>query len=759
MQKNPQGSKQFPCEQCRRHKRRCSYDQPCTRCDKFNLECIYHETMTPNDQEYIKELAMLQEVEVLQDSLTEMENELQQLRSIKQKAHSPISVTTTPVAATGYNNGISIDYQPTQLASPPASPLETTSPRKRSKKVTQTKLGFKVAVEKNEPCESTPWTLTVTKGQFEISTFIKTHKDLQNQIQNIASTIQYQSIVPSTWNSHTTPSPVVPLLRKMVNKRYNKSFMVNMSPSILLLTQAGVLPQESNQHINITLTTVENTTHQLLYIYTQCQHLQHLAIHIPTFISMIATVTETENCLLVNALCAMICSLRCKHILMVIPMEDLCGYGEYYFEKARDLLSDKFDEVTLETLAAYCLISLYKYKTSHLEDSNHYCSMATRMANLLEPEYKDSQNEDETFKGQKTMYFRLRRFLEYITSLIEASYFTFKKAKHSSMNFHERYRSGVYTPYIHRTVVESKLEPAEGDTPEEVRAIRMHNTVEDLQKEIIFSLKITQSYDLPTFIELFGHRVEASIRKWYSKTLPAEDRLSMPLFDSYIRDEVYFATLERECQHSPIPCLTTLIAYREYLVLSQSYMPKVVYDVKRYVEHLKHWRTTGGSNYTEDCANNKMNRWIQKVAHMRDMIGFDGTPEEYRNLIYDAMCPSALSLDFPIYHISIHTAINTVRLLQFLRTASFSCFFDIQLAMNAYNILFRASRLHYQRPGDYHSTIESIHANLIICFAMIQDEFYKWPHQSKNTEKMEKMEREFKEEISSVKPEKMYPSP
>ncbi|KAL0087821.1 hypothetical protein J3Q64DRAFT_1618101, partial [Phycomyces blakesleeanus] len=242
---------------------------------------------------------------------------------------------------------------------------------------------------------------------------------------------------------------------------------------------------------------------------------------------------------------------------------------------------------------------------------------------------------------------------------------------------------------------ESKLEPAEGDTPEEVRAIRMHNTVEDLQKEIIFSLKITQSYDLPTFIELFGHRVEASIRKWYSKTLPAEDRLSMPLFDSYIRDEVYFATLERECQHSPIPCLTTLIAYREYLVLSQSYMPKVVYDVKRYVEHLKHWRTTGGSNYTEDCANNKMNRWIQKVAHMRDMIGFDGTPEEYRNLIYDAM----------------------------------------------------ASRLHYQRPGDYHSTIESIHANLIICFAMIQDEFYKWPHQSKNTEKMEKMEREFKEEI------------
>ncbi|KAI9005499.1 hypothetical protein CLU79DRAFT_781419 [Phycomyces nitens] len=712
---------------------------------------MYNETITPDDQEYIKELAMLQEVQTLQDNLTEIENELRQLGSVKQKPHTSLGVTTSPATIGG------LDYHAVQLASPPVSPSKNTSPRKRSKKITQTKLGFKIAVKENEPCEPTPWTLTVTKGRFEISTFIKTHKDLQNQIQNIASTIQYQYLIPSTWNSHTTPSPVVPVLRKMVYKRYNKSFMINMTPSILLLTQRSDSSRESNTEINITLTTVEDTTRQLLYIYTQCQHLQHFCIHIPTFISMVST-TKTTDCLLINALCAMICSLRCKHILLVVPMEDLCSYGEYYFAKARDLLSDKFDQISLETLAAYCFLSFYKHKSSQLEDANRYCSIARRLSNLLESEFSASSDEDET-KGQRIMYSRLCRFLEHITSLIEASYYTFKKAKHVSMESHKRYGTKGYTQSIPRTMVTIKLETTEGDTPEELRAIRMHNTVEDLQKEIMFSLNITQTYNLPHFIEFFGHRVEASIRKWYSKTLPAEDRLSMPLFDSYIRDEVYFATLERECQQSPIPCLTTLIAYREYLVLSQSYMPKVIYDVKLYVDKLKHWRETGGSGYTDERSNHKMNRWIHKMTYMQDYLGFDGTSEEYRNLIYDAMCPSALTLDFPIYHISIHTAINTVRLLQFLRTASFSCFFDIQLAINAFNILLRASKLNYQRPGDSLATIESIHANLIICFAMIQDEFYKWPHQSKNTEHMEKMEKEFREEISSVKPEKVYPTP
>ncbi|KAI8640270.1 hypothetical protein BD408DRAFT_317706, partial [Parasitella parasitica] len=112
------------------------------------------------------------------------------------------------------------------------------------------------------------------------------------------------------------------------------------------------------------------------------------------------------------------------------------------------------------------------------------------------------------------------------------------------------------------------------DSPKEIQFIKMEHYISTLRRVIKEGARFAEATDFPSYIGVFGHHIEMAMRNWYRNSLPESYQLSLPLFDDHINDLDFFTTLEKECQESPIPLLTTIALYNEYLIMAKSYIPK-----------------------------------------------------------------------------------------------------------------------------------------------------------------------------------------
>ncbi|KAI8380120.1 hypothetical protein BD560DRAFT_388612 [Blakeslea trispora] len=545
-----------------------------------------------------------------------------------------------------------------------------------------------------------PWALTFYKGSIRIETQVKTYSDLLGNLYHMMGVVHLSDQVPSSVKCSVKENTIIGALNTIVRKKYGKTHCKNVAKSLRIF----VVPDLSEVNTLVVAnapSTIQATALKLLRAYIRCQHLQQLAIHVSTFFRLFIDGRKLEESPAVMALSAVICTMRCKHIAGCLASISLVEYGKFYFERARALLSDSFDQCDLETLTSYTFMSIYMLAVSHTKEALIYSDMAERVAIVLEPYYSSILNQkpkndgdDDVFsieKGRAVHFQRIRNHLHRVQTYEQISRFVppnEMKIKQQDLPF---------CTLIH--LGEGQWIIADDDSVQEKWFAEMHTFILYLQREERGASRSARANDLQHLVGLIAHQVEMAMRYWYFKILPQEFRLSLPLFDSNMESEEYFATLERECAHSAIPALTTLALYEEWLLVGQSYLPKQRATPEndwRRLNEIWQERHASGSKL-----NNKWTRRIQKLMDLREAIEFEGTDQEYLIAINQMVTASSLGLNVPLIVNSIHAALNAIRLVKFLRSRSADCYFDIRVLVNAWQMLLRVSRMRcYFPPGN-----------------------------------------------------------
>ncbi|KAI8339796.1 hypothetical protein EDC96DRAFT_555060 [Choanephora cucurbitarum] len=343
-------------------------------------------------------------------------------------------------------------------------------------------------------------------------------------------------------------------------------------------------------------------------------------------------------------------------------------------------------------------MAIYMLTVSHTKEALIYSDMAERVAIVLEPHYSSILNQkprndgdDEIFsieKGQAVHFQRIRNHLHRVQTYEQISRFVppeEMKIKQQDLPF---------CTLIH--LGEGQWIIADDDSVQEKWFAQMHTFILYLQREERGASRSARANDLQHLVGLIAHQVEMAMRYWYFKILPQEFRLSLPLFDSNMESEEYYATLERECAHSAIPALTTLALYEEWLLVGQSYLPKQKATPENDWRHLNEiWQNRHASGSE---LNNKWTRRIQKLLELRSAIEFEGTDQEYL------------------------VAINQMMLL-------------------------RVSRMRCYFPPEINDFLPRVHENLSDCMTIVKEELKLQPYQGMVGECVTEMERDLQAEL------------
>lgn len=784
-----------------------------TRCVKNGTECTYTVMPSPKDMEYMQELEYMNQIDAIQHQIACMESEIGILKLAKENEARQADKQpkpTSPLPSSNlhdYPSPVSlgkpffddhahhhkhknrsgplffqdpfIDYQGMP---PPSSPLATMpqyppSPPKTNEdpyveQFYKQKRGRKrrhliksnniqVELSSQQESESKPWALTVTNGNMCIETFITSHAQLMSCLGGMVSTAIYQektAQLPFPFNIEPTPQATAmnKVLGILIWRKYGKSKFKSITKHTPVLMHS-VAPQQISRVIPVEgLTTI---TMRLLVTYFQCQQLQHFALYVPGFVKLFMN----DNLLkspAVMALCSNLCQQCCRHIVEILPLEASRDYGLYYFEQARQLVEDRFDEASMETLVTYAFMAMYKLKTKQDDEANRYLSMAERIYTMLLPlhEYKPLSNQEPS--GESMLFSRIFRCIHHCRSVLEL---------HEAMN--NMFKIRGMGPHKLFSLLDSqdhiKIHIFPGDSPREVQFIKMRQYLCALTQAIKDGARCAAASDLPSYIGVFGHHIEMAMRNWYRNVLPDDYQLSLPLFDDSISDLDFFTTLEIECRETPIPLLTTLSLYNEYLIMAKSYMSKTPEQPELNTEELikkfkemqystKH-DIKGRHDPCPTASDKQHNRaffWLKVVEKVKFFKQFhqqqfadhelELSDEEYLTNFIKALNLSKVNFDMPFIHTSVKSALNTVRIVQFLVSHDCACFLDLRWVMNAWDILLRAARFRYQQPDDDAVTLDRIRANLLLCLSIVKDQL-DFNNRDPEGEFMKDMNQQFEE--------------
>ncbi|KAG0742228.1 hypothetical protein G6F62_006672 [Rhizopus arrhizus] len=720
--------KKVPCEECRNQKRKCNGLKPCERCYKFDIDCVYSSSHSPVDEEFIQiavQTELLKQAESLETEIANMEKIMKRMKN---------QGNSTPSLTNDSDRSMTDEFP-----SSPSTALSFSSESvQHSKLIAVLDNGTQAILKKGEK-KSQPWILNVKKGDFCIDTHINNYSDLFNNLYCMLQSVEYGSSIPPVLENYIKQDNIVSQLVVLIRKKYGKTQCKNVAKSIRIFTT----PKMSNVNTIVTACSPENiqvTTNKLIQAYLRCQHFQQLAIHVPTFVRCFLDTRESAAAM---ALCATICTLRCNHIAGCLPSDSLVEYGKFYFKRARDALETSFDQFNLESFTAYVFMAVYTLTISEIEKGKLYTDMAERISVVLQPKYAaifKMKRKSATFlqeKGEAVHFSRLLNHLRRVQTFEEITRAQLPDMKKDETNL-------PYCTLTHSE--EGKWEIAEDDSIQEKWFAQMHSYILLLQRTEHKASKCAYSSDLYHLVGLIGHQVEMAMRHWYTEILPLEFRLSLPLFDSTISCQEFYSTLERECSHSVIPVLTTLVIYEEWLVMAQSYLPKSIPQPENEWKLLKmYWN--GGNIPKNANISRKWRKRIQKILDLRARIEFEGTDEEYYAMIGSFLGSHESHIQKHIVITGVHAAFNTVRLIKYLRSRSTDCYFDMRVLINAWQLLLNISKVQIMMPPEITEYIPRIHKYLSTCLAIVHDELRLQPYQGKVGDYVEIMERELKNQM------------
>lgn len=713
------------------------------------MSCVYTSTRSPLDEEYLdiaRQATIVQEIETLNNQMKDMETQINHIKSNNSIVTSPNSsvpsLLTDDMTVSSFEDTNSVAC----IASLSNEVVSLFRPKKRTKLIASVRNDINAFLttdteEEENASKAKPWTLTFQKGDICINTHVTTHSDLLDNLFHMMGAVELMPSIPATFTTTLEQNTILGVLNVKIRRKYGKTHCRSVAKSVRIF----VTPDLSTINTMVVAQSpdsIQTTTNKLLRAYLRCQHLQQLAIHAGTFHRLfISNSNNLEESPAAMALCAAICTFRCKHVAECLPSISLVEYGKFYFDRARDLLADLFDQIDLETFTSYTFMAVYKLTISQIDEALFYADMAERISLVLDPHYTHIIKQPNQYtmeeQGEAVHYKRLQNHLHRVL--------TFEEISRSGPTEELQVKSNDLTFCTLLKMGEGTWEIAKDDSIQEKWFAQMHGYILQLQRGAHEASKHAQSCDLQELVGMLGHQVEMSMRHWYRHILPPEFKLTIPLFDSTMDSKELYQILERECAHSAIPVLTTLALYDEWMVVVLTYLPKSIPGEEN--DWFRIHEVWAGGSRPITQANEKWNRRINKLLDMRKQIEFEGTDQEFFAAVNNMLRPVEARVNSPILQLGLSAAFNTVQLLHYLRSRSQDCHFDIRTMLNAWQLLLVVSKLQPIMPPKVMELMPRVHKSLTECMTMVKEELKLQPYQGKVGDYFDVMERDLKSQV------------
>ncbi|CDH53328.1 hypothetical protein RO3G_14763 [Lichtheimia corymbifera JMRC:FSU:9682] len=764
---NKQLNKRFPCEECREQKRKCDCKQPCDRCERFNLKCVYLKGFSPRDQEFIqiaKEKEMHCEIEALTTEIELLQKEMASLQSATTFQRQP----TPPLShEDNDSHSHSNKWTPrsrTPSAAYPATPesMETTDDSssimtalsrstKRQRVIAQDGSTSVVLSQQHNHQQRRPWILTIRNGKMEIETCVNTYNDLLPHLHAMTGAIYSQEHVPFTFHAYSTYGALIKAFNTMILNKYGKTTCRSWVNAMRMITLSSSSPSPTSDNTTTPCPqSIARFIHPLLDAYWKCKHYQHLAVHISTFIRLFVHPYQNDSNSItsspaVMALCAGICLSSCQHTSSIIPTGSHLEYARCYYDQARQLIADRFDDPCLETFATFVFLALYEMTIGHDSTSAHYTNLALRMANMLRPEYTTQITMMKDDVQESILFHRLQTFLQQIRLFELATDFDNNDRDQRETGY-ARFYAACHNPTDEWWVA------ADDDSIQAHDLIEMHRCLQKLRRDIYNNSRIAMTTVPRDLAELTEMVVQQQINHvmvhWYTHMLPDRLKLSLPVLDAMnIPDDVYMKTVEKETKDKGIGAVLTVLAlYDEGLLIAQSFLHKRLQGSTTRWAHLQQFWQGGrlimGPEERRQAAGTKWARRIDKLLSVKPVIGYSGTDDEFFAMVMGAMFPEEESKT-SVITLAIQTAINAVRLLRFLDASSeWRCFFDMRVLMDVWVLLTRVVRFERYLDAEDQTMLPRVRSDLEHCLAMVRNNASRSLHAANLIGKMEEEYRE-----------------
>ncbi|KAI8881793.1 hypothetical protein K501DRAFT_329641 [Backusella circina FSU 941] len=740
--------KKTPCDECRTTKRRCSHERPCSRCIKKKIECKYNIVVSPVDEEYMKELEYIDQIECLETQICLMENELNVLKLTQDKTAFPSVRLEEIEAPTHYPSPVLTDssdapHVASWLAFEQDSECEEQEWERKNNKLIAESGEFKIYVtpDKHKENKKKSCILTVHKGKLSIHTSIASHTDLLNTLYDILYSVESEQHRKSSFTYSPSYFYETGGLSSLMWRGYGKQWIKGVAKPVPL--------KKEIEHLALTKHTFPSdmTTLQLIYAYVNCLHLTQFYIHVPYF--MTHFIQPSCNILrspAVMALCSAICLQACHHISAIIPSHSSTLYALYYFEQARELVCDRFDEVSLEIMVTYTFMAFYQLKLNKDQEALKYIEMAKRMYTSLEPVYHNNGHSQES-----VLFYRVNRCIRYV---------------YNTAMIHSMVKQGGFNKYGDQRDFSDMVKGndmttvtlSDQDTAQEKDAILLVQLKTQLQQSF-YSIMISKpsTEDLTSCIGEFSHQIEMALRHWYRNSLPRHFQLPVPLFEFNPSDYEFNLMLEYECSSKTISpkLLCVIYLYYTYLLMSRCYLPKYPNEfhpppeeVQEYLKILEMERKANNPS-SPARTSKRWEKFLYRKAHGKEyqlqVEGLDKDDLKYIENLFMSVKQEEWNFSLPLAHISVIAALQLVRLIHYLVTRGNACYMDYKWLVNACEILVRASRFKYNIP-ELGITLGRIRTSIALSVKMIRD-YAVYEKVENMDDVLQHLEEEFEESV------------
>ncbi|KAI8880201.1 hypothetical protein K501DRAFT_325117 [Backusella circina FSU 941] len=482
-----------PCEGCRERKKKCSTGQPCERCKRLGITCHYIKQITPPTVDYLEMISnqeLKQNVDQLRELMATMEDELQVVR------------TTT--ATNSSNKKLkNQDYQPN-------------------------------------------WQFSIGPLGITIHTDITSVQGLLFHIKALGALSDSILHPPTIPNRFYQDDDL--LERHLLSSTLRRGNFQVLTKSIKSIQFLNGSSDDAVVYHDTILNQQQTIMKQLVNTYFSCQFFNSVLFHERTFRRLFINGQRLEQSPVACAICAVVLTIHCKHVLNVISYDQQMSWAHHFFKSARDVISMEFDTISLETVITYLLLAIYKANILRIEEAKVYLDMALRIRQLLQDEVYNNNNsmvdpgEYETFKRLHKGFRHLCGFIQFLNRergvpTRGKSYMEKKKNDDESQNKQRDMIRNIFklnfspTPFDDESLLTARV------IMKDVYALVLSGAIGSYLNRVRCGKDdmIPLSYVVKT---------EANLKEAYFQKIPSDFQLSMSIFEDGLDDVDFWKRLK-----------------------------------------------------------------------------------------------------------------------------------------------------------------------------------------------------------------------
>lgn len=422
------------------------------------------------------------------------------------------------------------------------------------------------------------WELEFGKdGGFSINTDIQSYTSLLKHIEGLNAKPIFFPIIKqpmlaslSAGGGYLHKTMLSSVLRKGNFKITIASIQnIQRKQTTLLIELPSVLMQQKDLSLKLVST------------YFSCGFLHRVIFHQATFYDMFVNgYTDPESSPVVCALSAAVLTMRCKHVMDIVPYDQQMELGEYFFNKARQIVSLQFDEATIETMVVYLHMAFYKSNLLRPQEARVYLDMAIRIRQILaEDTYKSAPTaslskssryarEYETFKRLHAGFLDVLRFIQFVNNQRGVPVKnTNNKSPNKDKSFEKVFQSICSSEY--------NPTPMSDESQQIVRAIMKENYV-NLITQVVGPYFRRVRFGQDEFIPLsFLVKTEQDLHEVYNHKIPFDYRLSQSIFEDGISDEEFKKRLAQDNRTDIVSVSIASRYHQSILALHEPFLPVI----------------------------------------------------------------------------------------------------------------------------------------------------------------------------------------